>query len=282
MKLLAEAIPDLKRYGDKVEVWSELILGQPLAITGSTVKRSPTKYTAKNKEESQPDAHRLSFTIRDVVISLAIRIPAKSAAWTPYAEFRFGIAQQASVSVLQPDFKTRKLRMDWTGKPRMTVSGRFAPNYRPENPRIDTEKIRRLFADAWNAWTESGPAARADVPDLEFGISSLRLDSVGWSDPFLSFTLASPGLKITNGTDKPLVYQAKGPNSGWSSPLTIPPNDSHEFEIAHEMLYRSTAGGRTLLFTLPAGSHSVYRAPRGGGSPRLFKARSSPPAKKKE
>ncbi len=35
-ELLAKAIPDLERYGDDVEIWSELILAEPLEVTDAT------------------------------------------------------------------------------------------------------------------------------------------------------------------------------------------------------------------------------------------------------
>lgn len=269
-KVLAEAIPDLKQFGEDVEVWSELVMTESLTV--EAVKHNSAKESGSAGGDAAASKQPLLFRVPEMVISLAVKPKSGSSKWTPYAEFRFEMSQQAGISVQRPSFTSRVVRLDWIGDPQIKVKGRFAPEYRPQNEKIDEERIRRLFADGWKAWTASGPAARVEAGDLEFGNSALRLADVGYSAPFISVELKNPGLKITNSTDKPLVYQAKGPRSGWSSALTLKPNASHVYDIPYEMVFRSTTGGQTLLYTLPPGSHSEFRPPKQGGAPRLFKA----------
>ncbi|MCH8828483.1 MAG: dienelactone hydrolase family protein [Planctomycetes bacterium] len=273
-KLLAEAIPDLKRFGPNVEIWPELILTRPLNLGGSDGDETAT--TTENS-----GAKQLEFAMPEVVVSIAVRNGATAKTWTPYVEFRFQILQKTAISVLKPDFSTRALKMEWIGDPGITVQARFAENVKPQNPKIDTKRIQQLFTDGWNAWTRSGPATENTIEDVDFGRSSLRLDGVGWSSPFLQLTFVNPGIKISNEFDKPLVYQTKGPYSKFSQPLTLKPGDSHTFYIAYPIVFRSNSGGSKMLFTLAAGSHSVFRAPKEGGPPQLFKARRKPAKKKK-
>ena len=271
-KILVQAIPDLKRFGDDVEIWSELVLTRPLTVTAPK-SGSPEIETSKKKtDDSKSESRRLTFQIPEVVISMAVRKKSQGGKWTPLAEFRFSISQDVNVALKRPNFTTRTIGMDWAGSPKIDVTGRFSPGYQATNQTLDAEKIRKLFTESWRAWTSKGPATRVDIPDLNFGTSGLRVNKIDWSSPFLSVTMGNPGIKISNSSTKPLVYQTKGPHSGWSALLTLKPDDSHEFNIPYSMTYRSTSNGRTWLYTLPVGSHSDYRSVKKGAAPQLTKA----------
>ena len=262
-KTLIQAIPDLKRYGEKVEIWSELVLAQPIEV-----------HNAGAAGKSGGAAHGgFRFASRQVLISMAIRTDPHRKTWTPYAEFEFHVSQSATARVIRPSYTDRAVELDWTGDPSVVASARFAPGYRPKDGTLNRSKIREMFVTAWQAWTKSGPVARSRVPDVDFGYSKLRLSAASWNSPSLALRFAAPGVKISNLSKVPLVYQTKAPDSRWSDPITLPPGQDHEFDIAYPLLYRRRVDGRYRMFTLPAGSHSEYRAPRRGGPLQLFKSR---------
>jgi dienelactone hydrolase len=265
-KTLAAAIPDLKQYPEETEIWSELILVKPLAVTD-----------AGGDSASELQSPGLRFSIPTVIISTAIRTDPRSAAWTPYAEFKFSVTQQARVKLRTLGFRSRIFEMGWFGNPDIRVSARFVAGYSPKNSEFDLEKITTLFADSWRAWTNSGPAARRKVADIDFGQSRLRLSEVGWSAPHLFLGFAAPGIKISNSSGQPFEYETKGPRSGWSRGYTLPTGQSHEFDVPYAILYRYKVNGANKVFTLPVGTHSEFRVPVAGGSPQLFQARDDAP-----
>lgn len=254
---LAEAIPDLEELPENTQIWSEFILAQPLALAGGSDNSSST----------------VQLELPRVVVSMAVKTDAKQAAWQPYAEFEFNLSQQADVEMVAKSFRKRYFEMAWNGQPAVKGSARFAAGYSASNSEIDTEELTQLFTQCWQNWAANGPIARRQVNDLQFGKTALRLSSAGWENQQLYMGFETPGERLTNSSDQPLVYHARGPYSGWGGPYTLPPGKSHEFSEPYPVLFRHRDGGRSRMFTLPVGTHSEYRVPIAGGAPRLFQAR---------
>ncbi len=103
------------------------------------------------------------------------------------------------------------------------------------------------------------------------------MSEIGWSDPDLYVTFSIPKNKITNTSKVALVYETRGPNSGWGGPYSLQPGKSHVFEIPYPLTYRRRTETGVEVYTLPVGSHSEFRVPLKGGSPRLFEARAKIP-----
>ena len=57
------------------------------------------------------------------------------------------------------------------------------------------------------------------------------------------------------------------------APYSLKPGASHEYDIPYPLTYRHRAKDLLEVYTLLSGSHSEYRVPKSGGSPRLFQAR---------
>lgn len=305
-KALAEAIPDLKRYGDDVEVWSELILAEPITIEDappikSTLAKPPSvdavddagadgSQSAAAKSEngavddeagavkSSEPSRQFEFVLPKVLISLAIRTPESKGKWQHYAEFEIKVTQRAWSRVLKPTHVRRQLKLDWSQSPEIAVAGRFSPEYAPDDTRIDAKKIGDLFTSGWHAWTHAGPSSTTTVPDLEMGFTRLRIKSSDWDPPQLTVDFETPEVKLTNSSPKALVYETKGPYSRWGGPYTLEPGDSHAFKIPYPLVYRSQTDRGQEVFTLKVGSHSEFRIPKAGGEPRLFRARESIPS----
>jgi hypothetical protein len=218
------------------------------------------------KTEDRTRALRISAP--RVVVALSIRTEPKQA-WTPFAELTFSVGQEATPAVDRPTYQDRELSLEWSGQPAIECSARFAPGYSAQNPEIDSDKIRNLFLDAWQGWTREGSLAKTQMNDVNFGLTRLRLADVTWTGDELMLAYSAPGVKVTNGSDVELVYETKGPYSGWGGPYTLAPGRSHEYNVASPLTYRRKIDGTFSMFTLPAGSHVEFRRPAEGKEPSL-------------
>lgn len=191
--------------------------------------------------------------------------------WKPYAEFNVDLKQAATTTLVTPKESTRALQLTWSGEPEMIVNAKFTSD--SADGKIDTAALEDIVRQAWHGWTGLGPASQTVIPDLDFGLTKLRLSEASWAAPWLGVTFSAPGVKITNSMDKPLAYETKGPYSSWGGPYTLAPGKTHRYDIAYPMTWRTRIAGRQSAYTLVPGTHSEFRAPRNGGDPELFKAR---------
>jgi hypothetical protein len=282
---LAAAIPDLARYGDDAELRAELVLASPISVDDAPVETGADEAAPPSATLPRPDSTATDVNV-DVgpgtstfqleaprlLIEYAVATGNEGPTWTPIAEFEMDFAQAAQAKLLKPSHEERVLQLDWIGDARITGQGRFAPGYVPDRPELDADAISRLFAEGWKSWTQGGPMSQVIIPDVDLDFTKLRVSDVGWSSPYLYATFAAAAVRISNNSDQDLIYQVQGPHSGWSSPYTLAPDRSHEFDVAYPIRYRHETKTGTELYTLPAGSHSEFRTPSRGGPPQLFKA----------
>ena len=247
----------MKRHAD-AELWSELSLGSGVDVQDVSEKDSPT---------------RVQFQVPKLLITTSLKKNANSAELSPVVVFEIDLKQNAFADLVKQDSQTRTIRFGWDGDPQIALKCRFADGYQVENPKIDNDLINARLLECWKAWTSLAPVTSATVPDLDFGISRLRLSSTGWASPHLFATFTPPGVKITNVTEVDFIYQTKGPYSDWSNAkYKIEPGKSHDFDISYPLTYRRNGE----VYTLAPGSHSEFRVPITGGPPRLFQARETP------
>lgn len=273
-EMLTSAIPDFAKFGDNVEVWSELVLGSPLTVAHVTQPQLPAEESASdgdlaesngNTEQAPlviqpPNQTRLRFGVSDIKISIAVR-ENPDAQWMPYAEFQYSLAQDAIAHVIKPGYARRALQLSWTGDPAIEATARFANGYTPADNQIHLDVVRNLFQDSWHHWTGSGPFSQADIADVDFGATKMRLQNVEWGAPNLYLTFGPPGVRITNRSDKILKYETRGPYSVWGGPFELKPGEFHEYPVSYPVTFRRRAESKYDLFTLPAGSHSIFWQP---------------------
>ncbi|HEY3964534.1 MAG TPA: alpha/beta hydrolase-fold protein [Planctomycetaceae bacterium] len=252
--VLAEAVPDLTRFGGQAQIWTELALTGPIGVV-EVPGKSP------------------SLETKDLKLKVSFKADAASTGWKPYAEFDVSLRQSFTPSLAKPTSLTRAVSLTPDGPAQIEIVGRFAPGYTPQVPEIDNSKIQALFAAGWDDFITYGGPPQVDLPDVDFGYTMLRADDVLWSSPDLAATFGPPGVKITNSSDKPLVYETKGPYSDFGGPYTLQPGQSHDFPIAYPMIFRRRNATGYQMFTLPVGSHSEYRTKAAGTPENLYKAR---------
>ncbi len=257
--LLTEAIPELKRHAD-AEIWSELSL-----VSGISV----------DDVGGEKDTTRMLFHVPKLLITTSL-LPAGSTSGfedprnaKPFAVFEVELKQTAVAELLKPSSQTRAVKFAWDGEPDLKVTCRFADGYEAENKSINNEQVEGWLKDSWKAWTSLTPIGAARVPDLDFGLTKMRLSNAGWATPHLFAAFSPPGVKLTNSSKEVFTYETKGPYSEWGGPFKMEPGKTHEYEISYPLMYRRNGE----IYTLAPGSHSEFREPLKGGPPRLYQAR---------
>ncbi|MBI3866572.1 MAG: hypothetical protein HY290_32220 [Planctomycetia bacterium] len=252
--VLVDIIPDLKRFGNQAQVWTELSLAGPINVVEAANKNPALEAT-------------------QMKLKISFKADAASAEWKPYAEFDVSLRQSFTPSLAKPTALTRAVTLAPDAAAQIEVTGRFAPGYTPQETHIDNGKMQELFAAGWDDFLNAGGPPQMDLPDVDLGYTMLRADDVNWSSPELSAIFGPPGVKITNSSDKSLTYETKGPYSDWGGPYTLKPGQSHDFPITYPMLFRRRVATGYQMFTLPVGTHSEFRTKVAGTPENLYKAR---------
>jgi poly(3-hydroxybutyrate) depolymerase len=290
--VLADAIPDLKRYGDRLQVYSELVLAGPINIvdlppaprsTGESASETAggnsIGETGSSKLEIRPtaavngsdDHRRFAFDVPQIKVLISVKRDSAATAWTPCAELDLSLRQGAHPQLTKPTSLTRAVAISWDEKAQIEAKARFVEGYAAQEASIDVGKLKALFDAGWEEYIHGGPPAQLELPDINLGYTRLRATDAGWAPPSLFATFGPPGVKLTNSSEAPLVYETKGPYSGWGGPYTLAPGGTHEFSIAYPMIFRRRLGTGYQSFTLPAGSHSEFRLVT--GQAMLYQAR---------
>jgi predicted esterase len=252
---LTRAIPELASLAPDVELSAVLHLADSIAI-------------GENK-----NADGMQFQAPGLLFKVSTRSGNATAPWEPFANLRYSVNQGTVTSLERVSNEARALQLKWDGQTKVAVKADFADGYSPTDDTINEQALADLFRDSWTRWTQQGPASQTIIPDFDLGLTQLRLSDVSWKSPALSVTFSAPGVKLTNSSKDNLVYETKGPFSGWGGPFTLEPGKSHEYPIAYPLIYRRRIDGQYVQYALAPGSHSEFRVPQAGGDPRLFKAR---------
>lgn len=254
--VLAEAVPDLKRFGDQAQISTELVLTGPITV-GDVPGHSP-----------QLAAPQLKLLV-------TFKADRSSSEWKPYAEFDVSLRQSFEPKLVKPTELTRAVSMELDEPAQVEVKGRFSPGYEPQDSQINNERLQALFAAGWKDFVNGAGALEARVPDVDLGYTMLRAEDAVWSSPDVYAVFGPAGVKLTNTSDKPLMYETKGPYSGWGGPYTLKPGDTHDYQIAYPLIFRRRANTPAgyQMFTLPPGTHSEFRTKISGTPEALYKAR---------
>ncbi len=259
---LSKAIPELKRFGSDIEIWSELVLTEPLRVT-----------TPPGSDDTNETASRMRFVIPRAVISLAIRPQEKEdAPWQHFAELEATLTQDVRVDLEDDEGAKRRFRMSWSGEPEIETNVRFAPDFDAESRKTNRKEIDRLFRESWTAWTRTGALAETTVGHVDFGTSRLMLEKIHWNDPAFRLGFEVPSTVIRNRTDKIVAYKIKGPNSIFGGPYKLGPGEEHEFEVPYTMTYRGLTATPRRQYQLAPASEFEFRVGRKSGRPELYNA----------
>ncbi len=257
---LQELIPDLKQYGEALQVRSTLRVTSPLTV-GEPAEPATT-------DGPKP----FEFRVTGLQIDVQIKTDPAQTKWQSCATFDLKVSEQVQATLLKPSHERRQLRLDWLPVSSVTGTGRFAENYDAKDKTLNAEPYIAQFREGWLAYTKGTKISEADVPDVTLGVSKLRLHDVNWTAPVINVTFHLARIKLTNLSQEDFKYETKAPTSGWGEMLVLKPGDSHEFELPYPLTYRHSGPKGPEVYTLTVGSHSEYRVPLSGGPPTLFAA----------
>lgn len=253
---LVEALPDLKRFGAQAQVSSELVLTGPINVAD---------IADKGPQLEAPQ----------VKLLISIKPDQSSTGWKPYAEFDISLRQAFAPKLVKPTELTRAVSLALDAPAQIEAKGRFSSGYEPQDPQINNERLQALFAAGWKDFVDGAGSLDVRIPDVDLGYTMLRADDAVWSSPDIYAVFGPAGVKLTNTSDKPLMYETKGPYSGWGGPYTLKAGDTHDYQIAYPLIFRRRANTPTgyQMFTLPPGTHSEFRTKISGTPEALYKAR---------
>ena len=252
---LTRAFPELASLGPDVKIRTVLRLADSIAIGNNQ------------------DSDGMQFQAPGLLFNVSTRSNEAGTKWKPFANIQYSVNQGTVTSLERVSNEARALQLKWQGETQVAVKASFADGYTPTDSTIHEDALVAQFRESWNRWTSQGPASQTIIPDFDLGLTQLRLTDVSWKSPALSITFSPPGVKLTNSSQENLVYETKGPFSGWGGPYTLEPGKSHDYPIAYPLIYRRRIDGQYVQYALAPGSHSEFRKPQAGGDPRLFKAR---------
>ncbi|MEI8017053.1 MAG: hypothetical protein WCH39_02585 [Schlesneria sp.] len=256
---LQEIIPDLKQYGESLQVRSTLRFLRPLDVKDAD--NAVTK-GAKSFEFQLPDAQ----------VTVSIKTGHDQKQWQPCATFDLKVSEQVKAELLKPAHDQRVISLDWLSAADVTGTGKFIETYKGKDTTLQADRYVELFKAGWAAYCGQLKTATADVPDIKVGEAKMRMFDFNWRSPVVDISYHVARIKLSNLSDQPFTYETKAPTSSWGAPLTLKPGASHEFEIPYPLTYRHSLPGGSETYTLPVGSHSEFRVPVTGGVPRLFAA----------
>lgn len=256
---MSELIPELKKYGNDVQLVSELVLRKSVGFNHSGGKG------AVPAGESQ-----LDIEVPELLVQLALRSKEKSKGLEPFAELAVAMNQQAAVRLIEPDFQTRALEMDWGEQPQLTSTARFTDEKGIENKTIEKDKWSEIILKGWNEFTNAGHAARMVIPDVQVGVARLRATRLRKDGGLIGVSFTPPSMRLRNRSPNPITYEVKILSSNWSSPYTLKAGQKVRFNVPTDMLVRLKQGEKELLYNLPAGSSNVFKSAKEGAAPALY------------
>jgi len=254
-------IPDLKRYGDSLQVRSTLRIVNPLQI-GST-----------SLPASEGGVKPFELKVPGLKIRVAIKTDANQSQWQPCVDFDLNVSEMISVSLRKPTHDLRRIHRNRLTASTIHGTAHFVEGYPTKDRTIHVAAYTEQFLASWQAYNAGEMVSETDVPDLIFGGAKLRLDAIDWNAPALDVSFHLAHIKLTNLSPENFAYETKAPTGDWGETLTLKPGDSHEFELPYPLTYRHGGSSGSEFYTLPVGSHSEFRVPLTGGSPKLFAAK---------
>lgn len=259
---LTRVLPALARFGEAVEVRTELDLAAPFVVrrleaTGavqyaSTEAELHPSATEAPSATAPGDILAAQFEIPRLVVTVQVRERGTKAEWTPYARFDVRLTHTAALLLTPVEQQRRVARFVWTGDPVVKVTGGYLSRADAEAA-VDRERLGELIADCWRAWTSEGPQIEKPVPDVVVGTAHLRLQTIDWHDSELVARFVTPTTRITNTGSRLIQYEVRGPFSRWSPRYQLGPGESHEYDVSAALTVRRLPLGIAAPVQVPVG-----------------------------
>lgn len=263
---LTKILPESKRLGPNPRFRTEFVMQAPLEIYPAPLVASKPKDQGSAED---PGGLELDLQLDSVILQVSVW-DSSSESWEHFAAFAIRMEQGIQLDASYPSFEKREVDLGWSDESRVAISGSYAEKYRSESAQLNAAEVTRLFQIGWKRWTGRDSTQQVSVPDIKFGNTLLRLSESGWKSPQVFARFTPPGIMISNDSNRELKYKIRTERSSWSDTLTLAPDKSHDFDgVSFFYVHLLDHEGRQ-TFKIPAGSHTIFQAPKSGGPPQLF------------
>ena len=250
-EFLQEIIPDLKKHGDEMETSVDFYLRDPIHLRTPDLGSGPQLY-----EDAPGNLMTLSLTSAPLRVAYRKKGEAQ---WTQVGELNMSIEREYAPYVKKEGYSRRGFKFAELGKFRIIPQWTFAPGYKAENETVDAERLVASVLKAREAAQLLDGVRPEGVPDMVVHGVPLRLDVLDWRKDHVVTQYQLPGVLISNDSNKPLVYEVRGPYTGWSVPRTLAPGEFDEYRSSYPLTWRRQEGTVAQLYTLPIGKEFSYR-----------------------
>ncbi len=249
---LQEIIPDLKKFGDELEMNVDFQLRDPIHLLDPAPSDVPQLL-------EQAPGNPLTLSLSSVPLHVAMRKKGEST-WTPVGELDLRIDKDYAPHMRKPDFVRRGPTFTGVnGAFRITSKWTFAPGYEAENMDVDENRLVASVLKAREAAQLVEGGKPDSMQDVVLNGVPLRLDLLDWRNKHLVIQFQLPGVLLTNDSNESLTYEIRGPHTDWSKPRTLAPGEFDEYRVPYPLTWRRRGATETQFYTLPLGKEISFR-----------------------
>jgi poly(3-hydroxybutyrate) depolymerase len=250
-EFLQEMIPDLKKFGEDVEMNVDFLLRDPIHLLDPKPSTGP-------KLLDQPPGNPLTLSLTSVPLNISMRRKGETR-WTPVGELDLSITRDYAPYVKKNGFVRRGPKFAEIGEFDIKSKWSFAPGYAAENTHVEEAKFTAAVLKAREAARLLEGVKPDAVHDVVMNGVPLRMDAMDWSKKHLVVQYQLPGVMVSNDSGEAVTYEVKGPYTDWSKSRTLAPGDFDEYRVPYALTWRRRSDAEVQYYTLPMGKEISYR-----------------------
>lgn len=248
---LQSVIPDLQRFGDELETNVDFRLRNPIRLRETESANDPTVVR-------ELPGNPLTLSLSSVPLFVSMRKKGETQ-WTPVGELDLHIDRDYAPSVRKTGFARRGTKFVEASSFRIKSKWTFAPEYIPENRDVNEPEIVAAVLKAREAAQLMEGVKPDSTPDFVMNDVPLRMNDLNWVNQHIVIQLQLPGVRLSNNSTEPLVYEIRGQNTDWSPVQTLAPGDSVIHPATSDVTWRRRSQTDTMTYTLPMGKEFSFR-----------------------
>lgn len=250
-EFLQEMIPDLKKFGEDLEMNVDFQLRDPIHLLTPEQSDGP-------KLLDQPPGNPLTLSLSSVPLHISMRRQGQTK-WTRVGELDLSITRDYGPHVRKTGFVRRGPKFAEIGQFKIVSSWSFDPSYKAENTSVEKDKFTAAVLKAREAAQLLEGVKPDAVHDVVMNGVPMRMDAMDWVKGHLVVQYQLPGLMVSNDSSEPLTYEVRGPYTDWSKPRTLAPGDFDEYRVPYALTWRRRTDTEVQYYTLPMGKEISYR-----------------------
>lgn len=250
-EFLQEMIPDLKKFGDDLEMNVDFQLRDPIRLLDPVATTSPQLL-------DQPPGNPLTLSLTSVPLNISMRRKGQTK-WTPVGELDLSITRDYAPYVRKNGFVRRGPKFAEIGKFVIKSKWSFAPGYEADDKSVEEEKFVAAVLRAREAAQLLEGVKPDAVHDVVLNGVPLRMDAMNWLNKHLVVQYQLPGVMVSNDSAEALTYEVRGPFTDWSKPRTLAAGEFDEYRVPYALTWRRRSDAEVQYYTLPMGKEISYR-----------------------